>query len=229
MTNTRSKGNILLFCAHSDDQILGAGATMLKYSKEGYNVYTVIFSYGEVSHIHMQKEHVIKTRVKESEDADKIVQGSGVTFFDLRDGQIGSDYDDKKMHKKVVEIIKKYKPKKIFTHTEDDIHPDHRAINIRIIRAYDWLSKKEGFRCDIFTFELSQFWNLKKRRKPVLVVDVSSEFRQKIKALHAFKSQIHIFSHTLSVNLLYIAVYLRALSAGIRYGPKLAEVFFKVR
>ena len=57
--------NIFVFCAHSDDQIFGPGATLAKYASVGKGIYTVIFSYGRLSHPHFREEVIIETRVKE--------------------------------------------------------------------------------------------------------------------------------------------------------------------
>jgi len=223
------KGTILIFCAHSDDQILGCGATMAKYSKEGYDIHTYIFSYGELSYPHMKKEHITEIRVKESKNANKIVGGGDVIFFNLKDGQVGKEISQKKILKKIQDIILSKKPVKIFTHTQDDFHPDHRSVHKAIVESYDYIHKKTGFKTEIYTFEISQFWNVRKRKQPILVVDVLNEFRTKIRALHAFKSQINIFSHTIEVNLLYLGVYVRAIIAGLKYKTKMAEIFYKIR
>lgn len=228
-TKKARNGNILVICAHSDDQILGAGGAIAKYSREGYNVHTIIMSYGEFSHFHMKKEHVMEMRVKESINAEQIVGGTSLTFFDHSDGQVAKEIETKNTKEDIKKIIKKYKPKKIFTHSEDDLHPDHRATHKLIVKIYDELNDKEKKNIDIYTFEISQLWNIKKRRQAKLVLDITNYFKFKIRALHAFKSQINLFSHTYEVNLLYLGVYVRAFLAGIRYRKKLAEVYFKVR
>lgn len=223
------KGNILILCAHSDDQVLGAGGAASKYAREGYKVYTFIFSYGESSHPHVERKHVATTRVSESREADKILGGSGVFFLGLKDAKIGADFDERKMKPKLIRILQDYKPKKIFTHSEDDLLPDHRAVREVVLGAYDYLNRKENFSCDVYSFDVWNIWNLKKRNKPALVVDITQNFKYKIKALHEFRSQINFFSHTYFVNLLYIGVYIRAVVNGIRFRCKLAEVFYKIR
>lgn len=225
----KSKGNILILCAHSDDQVLGAGGAAAKYAKEGYKVYTFIFSYGESSHPHVEKKYVAQTRVDESKEADKILGGSGVFFLGLKDTKIGEDFYNKEMTPKLVRIIRDYKPKKIFTHSEDDFLPDHRAVKEVVLHAYDFVNKNEGFVCDVYSFDVWNIWNLKKRDKPALIVDITQTFKYKIKALHEFRSQINVFSHTYFVNILYLGVYVRAFINGIRFKCKLAEVFYKIR
>jgi len=227
--NSKNKGNVLIICAHSDDQVLGTGATMAKLAREGYNVYSFIFSYGESSHPHMKLSHVAKTRVAESKDADSIIGGKGVFFLGLKDTKIGKDFADKKMFAKLERIFKDYKPKKIFTHSIDDALPDHRSVRDIVVNTYDKLNENNGFKTDIYSFDVWNIWNLKKRYKPALVVDVTPYFKYKIKALHAFKSQINVFSYTYLVNILYLGVYVRAVINGLRYGYRLAEVFYKIR
>ena len=225
----KNKGNILVICAHSDDQVLGPGGAMAKYAREGYNVYTFIFSYGEVSHPHLKRGSVAKTRVNESKEADTIIGGKGVFFLGLKDGQMKNDFERKKMMPKLKRILVDYKPKKIFTHSSDDMLPDHRFIREITLKTYDLLRKETNMKSDIYSFDVWNIWNFKKRKDPRLVVDITGTFKYKIKALHEFRSQINIFSHTYLVNILYIAVYVSAFMNGLKYGFKAAEVFYKQR
>lgn len=223
------KGNILVICAHSDDQVLGPGGAMAKYAREGYNVYTIICSYGEVSHIHMKLSYIAKIRVLESKAADSIIGGKGVMFLALKDGRIKKDFENKKMMERFKRLLINYKPCKIFTHSEDDIHHDHRAVREIVLEACEGLAKKKIIDPEVYSFDVSNVWNIKSRRNPRLVVDISDTFKYKIRALHEFRSQINFFSYTVTVNLLYLAVYYRAFINGLRYGCKAAEVFYRIR
>ncbi len=221
--------NILVICAHSDDQVLGSGGAMAKYASEGYNIYTVIFTYGEVSHPHYQFRHIAKTRVAESREADSILGGKGVFFLGIKDGKILESFNEKKKMPLLKRMILQYSPEKIFTHSVDDPLPDHRAVRSLVLDAYDYLNKKNKFSCDVYSFDVWNIWNIKKRKDPKLVVDIGNTFHKKIKALHAFRSQINFFSHTIGVNILYLGVYVRAFINGLKYGFKSAEVFYKIR
>ena len=223
------KKNIIIFCAHSDDQVLGAGGAMAKYAREGYNIYTYIFSFGELSHPHLKASYIKKIRTKESEVADKIIGGKKVEFFGLKDGVMDKEIKNKNIYFKVKNIIEEIKPEKIFTHSIDDMLPDHRVVRRCVIRAYDELNQEKNVKCDVYSFDVWNILNLAKRDNPILVVDISSTFKHKIQALHEFKSQINIFTHAYLVNLLYLGVYIKAFVYGIRYGNKLAEIFYKIR
>ncbi|MFT4283169.1 MAG: PIG-L deacetylase family protein [Candidatus Woesearchaeota archaeon] len=223
------KKNIVIFCAHSDDQGLGVGGSMAKFSKEGYNVYTYIFSHGEMSHPHLEADYVKKMREKESSDADKVLGGKGVYFFGLKDTKMAKEVSTKNIPSKIKNIMLEKKPCKIFTHSIDDMLPDHRTVRKEVLRAYDELNKKKGFECDVYSFDVWNLFNIKKRRSPSLVVDITDTFHLKIKALHLFRSQINIFTHTVLVNILYLGVYVRAILYGFRHGFRFAEVFHKMR
>jgi len=88
--------SILVVCAHSDDQIFGAGGTLAKYADEGYRIKTVVLSYGETGTFWIKEHITIQTRMEESEHADKIIRGSGVTFFDLKEGKFEQESEQKK-------------------------------------------------------------------------------------------------------------------------------------
>ena len=104
-TNKKAK-NILVFCAHSDDQILGPGGTLAKYAEEGKNVYTYIFSYGEAGLPFHKIKEAVKIRVNEAKKADKIIGGKGVVFFGLKEGKFPEEVQEKKIVENLKKIIK---------------------------------------------------------------------------------------------------------------------------
>jgi len=213
------KQSILVFCSHSDDQILGPGATLAKYAKQGKSVYTIILSYGEASLAWLKPEIAVKTRVKEAEKADKIIGGNGIHFLGLKEGRFIEEIKEKKLEKEVEEIIRNKKPSKIFTHSSHDPHPDHRAASKIILNILD----KMKFECDVYSFDVWNPFIIRKTYLPKLYEDVTDTFPIKIKAIKVFQSQkIALFT-------LIWSVYLRAIIHGMHINKKRAERFFKIR
>ena len=208
--------NILIFCAHSDDQILGVGGTSAVYSKQGKNVITIIFSYGELSHL--KKEIIKKKRIRESENASKMIGSKEVIFLGLPDSKISSKIEEMDIKNKVKELIKKYKPIKIFTHTPSDPLPDHKSVNEVVISAI----KELKIKTPLFGFDIWNLYNIKEKDKPLFFVDVSETFWTKIKALRLFKSQLHIIIYFLPI------IFLRAKLAGRQNNCRYAERFYKL-
>ena len=221
--------NILVVCAHSDDQVIGPGGAMAKFAREGYNVYTLIFSYGELSHPHVKRSYIAKIRVEESREADKIIGGKGVLFLGIRDGSMREDFLKKKMRKKLLNLFLKFSPEMIFTHSKDDLLPDHRFVKETVLSVYDELNRKKKLVSDVYSFDVWNVWNVLKRNNPKLVVDISKTFSYKTKALKEFRSQINFFSHTFFVNILFVSVYVKGILNGLRHGFRRAEVFYKLR
>ncbi len=215
----KTKQTILVFCAHSDDQILGPGATLAKYSEQGKKVYTVIFSYGEQALAWLKPKLAIKTRVDEAKKADKVIGGSGIKFLGLKEGKFLQEAEEKKIKKQIQKIIVSKKPVKIFTHSPEDPHPDHRAVYGAVIDALDGINCK----CNVFTFDIWNPFVLRKKHLPRLYEDVSETFPKKIKALKLFESQ------KASLFALFWSVYVRAVVHGFHIHKRFAERFFKVR
>ncbi len=214
------KETVLFLCAHNDDQIVGAGGTIAKYSKEGKEIITVIFSYGEKSHPHLKRKVIVKTRVRESQSANRILGGGEILYLGLSEGKFLKEIKEKKVEKKVKSIIRENKPTKIFTHSIDDPHPDHKAV---YKFALD-LTEDINYNGDVYSFNVWNFFiNLRKRNVPKLVVDIEDTFKQKVEAFKRHKSQ-GIAKLSLMWN-----VYVQALLNGFNNDLKYAEVFYKIK
>lgn len=210
---------IIIVCAHSDDQIFGPGGTIAKYAKEGKKVFTVIFSYGQMTHPHFKKEIAVTTRVKESQEVDRLIGGKGVVFLGIDEGKFIEQFKEKKMYQKLKRIILNHQPTMIFTHSIDDPHPDHRATSKLIIETLDRMK----YKCDVYMFDIWTFLNFKKQHYPKMIVDITTTFKTKLKALKLFQSQ-----KVALVSLLW-SVYVKAWIHGRSIGKKYAEVFYKIR
>ncbi len=214
---------ILVAVAHSDDQVMGPGGAIAKYAAEGYDILTLIFSWGEFSPPHIKKEILIKMRVQEAQKADKIMGGNGVVFFGASDGKIKQQVEALRLKEKLKNFMLKHKPEKIFTHAVDEYLPDHVAVYNMVCDVYDDLHKQNKLTCDVYSFAIWRFLKWKQRSAPKLVVDISKTFDKKVKALNTFKSQKHV---TLTLNW---SVYLKAFVQGFKHNVQFAEVFNKVR
>lgn len=214
------KETILFLCAHNDDQIIGGGGTFAKYSKEGKNVKTVIFSYGEMSHPHLQRKVIVDTRIREAKKSDRILGGKGLLFLGVSEGKFKKEILHKGLKDQLTDIINKEKPNKIFTHSIDDPHPDHQAVH----KLVALLMKEKHIKCDVYTFDVWNPFNIRKRNVPKLVVDVTETFPLKLKAYDAHESQTNL---PLMVPMrLRMIIY--AILAGWANKCKYAEVFHKL-
>ncbi|PIY60476.1 hypothetical protein COY95_01575 [Candidatus Woesearchaeota archaeon CG_4_10_14_0_8_um_filter_47_5] len=209
---------VMVICAHSDDQIFGAGGTIAKYALEGKKIVTVILSYGEDSLPWFQEKITVNLRVKESHRVDRVLGGSGVYFFHLGEGRFLEDAEERGVYRYLVKLMKIHKPCRVITHSENDIHSDHRQTLSIVKKAL----AKSRFSTELYCFDVWSAFTFKHRDIPHLYVDISDTFETKIKLLKMFKSQ------WLSLMILLWSVYLRALLYGFNANCKYAERFYRL-
>ncbi len=215
---------VMVFCAHSDDQILGPGATIAKLAEEGKKVVTVIFSFGEQSHPHLKGEVIKKIRVEEAKKADKIIGGSGVLFLGLRERNFKADAERLNIESQLKKLIQKHKPSIIFTHARDDKDLgslDHPWVNKIVMSTLDSINYKGR----VYAFDVWNPLNFRNRFEPRQYFDATKTFEKKIQALDCFESQKII----LTIFTLLWGVYVKAVVYGIFNKTKYAERFFILR
>jgi len=210
---------ILAIGAHNDDHIIGAGGALTKYAKEGKRVRTIICSFGEKSHPHLRKEVITKRRVQESIKADKLMGGAGVAYLGVREGHFEEDFKKRNIAEKLAWIINKEKPSKIFTHSLDDFHPDHKAV-YRLVME---LIEQKKIKCPVYSFEIWSLVKLRNRNLPRLVVNISDTFNTKIKAFLIHESQ------TFAIWSLLWKLILKDWLSGVIHGYRYAEVFYRLK
>ncbi len=208
---------ILVLCAHNDDQVVGVGGTLAKYAKEGKKFKTIVFSYGEKSHPHLKSGVISKIRQREGAKSDRLLKGSGIKYLGLKDFTLKKELANPEVKEKIAEIIQKEKPKKIFTHSPSDSHPDHKAV-YNLVKE---LIQKKKIKCEVYSFDVWTIFN-PKRGQPKLIVDVSKTFEKKLEAIFTHKSQKNILI-TIILN-----TCLKAIINGWIYKYKYAEVFNKI-
>ncbi len=210
---------ILVLAAHPDDEILGVGGTLAKYSKDKEKIVTAVFSMGEMSPPWIKPEILTETRKIESEKAHKLVGVNESYFLELTDANFAKDAKKEKVDEKMMRIIKKHKPNKIFTHSPDDPHPHHRLVYALTMKVL----KKMKFDTNVYVYDVWNPLSLLNRNKPKMYIDVTKTFKKKIKALGVFKSQKAVMAQLLP------GIYVRAITNGLSYGCKYAERFTKVK
>ena len=205
----------MILCAHSDDEAAGMGGTIYKYLEEGKKIIKIVFSFGQQSHPHILDNITTKTRVKETKRISNTL-GIESYFFGLSDTKLEEEIRKRKIKEKLKTLIKKYNPKKIFVTSDQDIHPDHRAVSIVTQKAVDEL----GLNIELYSFEV---WNLINENKPAIYIDITHYYSKKVKLMKEFKSQKHFMYPLL------LPIYFRSRKYGKKIKTKYAEKFYKIK
>src|SRR3989338_10988573 len=214
----KNKEIILVFAAHADDEAIGAGATIVKYTKEGKEVITTIFSSGEKSSPWLKKDYLVESRKEEAKKIGAFLGCKQTVFFGLKDTKLMQEIENPKVKMAVINVIKHFKPTSIFTHSKFDPHSDHKAVNKIVFDALYGVDPKK--KINVYVFEV---WNVLNEDHPRMYVDVSDTFSIKIQAMKKFRSQ------KLYVYLLMLPVIIRAVFCGFHAKCRFAERFYKIR
>ncbi len=215
----KKKETIIVMSAHSDDFVIGAGGTISEYVKQGKKVISIVFSYGEKSHPWLKEKVVQKFRIQETKDAAKAL-GCETVLYDMKEGKFYEEYQKKKYEKEFLELLKREKPSKIFTHSNEDPHPDHKAVHKITLELYEQLKEKPEF-------YIYSIWNPVsfKTQHPMLYVDITGSYKEKVKSLHAFPSQRYN-----AIYPLFILILFRAVRDGFKIkGAKFGESFYRIK
>lgn len=214
----KKQETILVITAHGDSPAFGAGGTLAKYAKEGKRIRTIIFSYGELTEPHIKPEIVAKTKQREALKADKILGGKGIEYLGLKDATMFMDIRKKETEQKLIQMIEKENPSKIFTHGTN-IFTTYNYSAGRLIKR---LINEDKIKCPIYTFHKWGVLKLTKRNLPKLTVDITGTFNTKIEAIKAHKSEMRMYAA------LGWLIHLKARLNGWKNNCKYAEVFDRI-
>ncbi len=125
---------LLVSFAHPDDESMGMGGTLAKYSAQGVETYCLCATRGERGWFGPEEENpglekLGQVRTKELESAVKELGMSGLEFLGYIDGEVDRA-DPGEIIGKIVEHIRSIRPQVVVTFPPDGNygHPDHIAI-----------------------------------------------------------------------------------------------------
>lgn len=187
--NGSNKLDILVITVHPDDAELGCGGTILKHVAAGRRVGIADLTRGELG-----TRGTPESREVEARDAAALLGLSARDNLEMRDGFF---LNDEPHQLKVIHCIRKYQPEIIISNGLYDRHPDHGragdlvndAAFLAGLRKIDTLEDGERQlpHRPRLVLQLIQDYYI----KPDIVVDISDQWEDKIKAIKAFRSQFH--------------------------------------
>ncbi|MDA9733680.1 PIG-L family deacetylase [Candidatus Pelagibacter sp.] len=181
--------NILIIAPHADDEVLGCGGIISKFSKKKINVYVAVMTNASVGDSKLFSKSKIKKIRNECLKANKKLGVKKVFFYDFPAPKL-DQYPIYKISEKIYTLINIIKCDTIFLPYGDDIHKDHQCIYqaslvacrpkdkslVKNIFCYETLSETEWGSEGFFP---NYFEKLSK-----------SDLKTKISAFKQYKSQI---------------------------------------
>ena len=216
------KKKILFLSPHADDEILGCGGIISKYSKEGHSINVLILTNANKGAPEIYSEKKINHIREESKLANVFI-GTKKIFFENLPALNLNQYPIYKISNIIEKYISNIKPEVIFIPSINDIHEDHKII-FKAAKVATRMNKKSNLK-KILSYEvLSETeWNENEQSfNPNYFVKLSkSDIDNKIKAFLKYKSQVKKFPHPRSKETILNLSRIRGSQAFMEY----AEAF----
>ena len=218
--NIKNVKKLIVFASHPDDETIGCGGTIKKLSEKGCEVIVVFATSGNtgVDQSRNYEKNIRATRLKEANEAAKILGINKIISWKNNTQEL--QYNLKLLHD-AIKLIRKEKPDLIITHSNIDKHNDHVALH-KIITQACWKAGENLLPSlgkihkvnDLWAFEVVDILS-----NVDYIVDISDQFKSKIKAINAYNSQHEIISG--------IRNFIEGISLvrGYEIGAKHAEAF----
>lgn len=199
------KSKVLIIAPHPDDELLGCGGTIIKFTTSGHSVHVLYLSSGDSIE-----------RVRERE-AVKVCKFLGVTSFHFLRLKGVNFRISPQNTRKLISILKATSPDIVFINHADDADAEHRIAYQLVTECY-W-----RYNLQLPTQNRIKALILYEVHKPMqtynLVEDISKEMGKKITALALYKSQIQ--NSRLDIAIQGLNQYRGIIHEGMEY----AEVF----
>ena len=216
----KNKKRVLVVAPHPDDETLGVGGTIAKYSAQGDEVFVLMVS-GHLPPIYSRKAY--EETVSEAYSAFSVLGVKKSEFLEIPATMIG----DQPLHEvngRISKVVNDFNPHIVLC-PYPDRHIDHRLVfdsvmvatrpvgagkDIKIVAAYETLSETH--------------WNaphIEPNFTPNWVIDISDHISEKLNALECYKSQISEFPGPRSIEAVEALAKFRGTQAGFGYGEGL--------
>ena len=187
---------ILILSPHADDEILGCGGFISKYSNKNYQINVLILTNANRGAPELYSPEEIKKIRNEAKQANKLI-GTKKLYFENLPALNLVNYPIYKITNIINKYMKSINPEIILIPSGNDIHDDHKII-FKAAKVSMRPNKKSNLK-KILTYEvLSETeWNENgKSFNPNYYISLNKlDINNKVKAFLKYKSQVKKFPH----------------------------------
>ena len=208
---------ILVVAPHPDDETLGAGGTIAKFSQQGHEVSVLVVS-GHLPPIYRREDY--ETTVQEARRAFAVLGVKSSRFLEIPATMVGQQ-PVHVVNGQISEVVRDIKPHIVLCPFPDR-HVDHRVVfesvmvatrpfgagrSIEMVAAYETLSETH--------------WNaphIEANFVPNWVVDITEHMGRKLEAVGCYASQIPASPGARSIDAVNALARFRGTQAGFGFG-----------
>jgi LmbE family N-acetylglucosaminyl deacetylase len=219
------KQRVLIVVAHPDDETIGAGGTIARFSKLGFSVYAASLTNGVGARGWGDFESSL--RKKNSMEA-----AARLGFTWVHQGEFPDNSMDSIPFLDVVRELEKIKkivePEIVFTHSNTDLNIDHRIVAAAVLTA--WRPTPDSMATDIIAMEIPSATDFAPNGffgsfSPNYSIDITDTWQNKLEALLCYQEEIQPSPYSRSI----IGIDALSTLRGHQIGVERAETFEIIR
>lgn len=213
---------ILIITPHPDDEVLGCGGTIKKYTKTGNGVFACIVTKGYTPE---WSKIFLNNKLEETKKSNKILGIKKTYYLNFPTVKLDSILQ-KDLNDAIQGIINKVRPEIIFIPHFGDLNKDHRLIHEAALVAARPLAGNSVKKILVYeTISETEWGPLPFPFVPTVYYNINSTLKEKIKAMEAYGTELRPFPHPRSSKVIEAL----AVKRGSESGLGLAEAFMLIR
>jgi LmbE family N-acetylglucosaminyl deacetylase len=174
--------NVLVLSPHPDDDVLGAGGTLLKHRQAGANVTVLTLTDGAGGDPSADPARLTALRRQEAHAAAALLGLDRLLFWDEPDGALAASRANVC---RLEALLEDAQPDLVYLPYPLDSHPDHRAVAPLLAVAASRSSRR--FACAFYEIATPLLANT--------LVDISAQMEAKLTALQQHRSQVALVDY----------------------------------
>jgi LmbE family N-acetylglucosaminyl deacetylase len=214
----------MVIAPHPDDEVLGVGGAMARWSREGHSVRVLVVTRGRPPRYTHEEEARCRA---EAEAAHGRLGVAASVYLDLPAAELDG-LPHRELNGRVEETVQAWTPDELYIPFLGDVHLDHQLVFQSALVASR--PCRAGWPRRIYAYEtLSETnWNapfLTPSFTPNHYVDITATLEAKLEAMALYRSQVRPAPHERSLQALRALATLRGATVGLAA----AEAFIAIR
>jgi LmbE family N-acetylglucosaminyl deacetylase len=218
------KSNVMIVAPHPDDEVLGAGGTLLRRKAEGAKVAWLIVS--EITSEAGWSVEKIKQRADEIKRVTELIGFDSVFELNFPSTQL-DQVPMSELVKAISNVFKTFEPHEVFVPHPSDVHTDHRMVFDALASCTKWFRYPSVKRVLAYeTLSETDFGlGTNKAFRPNVFINIEPHLAKKLQAMDIYESELGEFPFPRSHEAIQALASLRGAASGF----KAAEAFELLR
>jgi len=219
----------LVIAAHPDDEVLGCGGIISKYTQKGVRFFVLFIAEGSSCRFEdpncPASLQAIEERTHYAYKALNLLGVSGYVFHDLPCGRLDT-IPIIDITKIIEKVVYEFDPDTVYTHSAIDANNDHRIVHRASIMATRPTPRSKVQRVLSYEINSSSEWSFGEKFIPTNFEQINeNDLALKIGAMTAYKTEVNEYPFPRSDQ----GIRTLAFRRGMQSGVPLAEAFTLIR